>query len=62
MSSLAYPRIDFLSWHFILLNFALAVVIVAIKRRRSRKEMGIAGITTLIFGIFAFIPLILIKD
>ncbi|MDE6859590.1 MAG: DUF4857 domain-containing protein [Duncaniella sp.] len=62
MTSLAYPRIDFLSWHFILLNFALAVVIVAIKRCRSRKEMGIAGVTTLIFGIFAFIPLIFIKD
>lgn len=57
----AFPRITFLSWHFILLNFALAVVMVVIKRRRPRKEMAISAVTTLVFGIFAFIPLAIIN-
>lgn len=62
MDCFAKPRVEFLSWHFILLNFALAIAIVVIKRRRSRREMAVASVTTLIFGIFAFIPLVLIKD
>jgi len=58
----AFPRIEFLSLHFILLNFALAVTLVIIKRKRSRNEIAISSMTTLIFGIFAFIPLALLND
>lgn len=53
---LAYPRIEFFSWHFIWLNILLALIILGIKRRRPHRELTAMTAVTLVFGIFAFIP------
>ncbi len=58
----ARPRIDFFSWHFLYLNLALALAMYALKRSKSRRWQLTATAATLIFGIFAFIPLICIKN
>lgn len=56
-----YPRIGYLSWHALALNVVLALIIVfTAKGPNSRCTAGKAFIT-LICGIFAFIPLMLIK-
>lgn len=56
-----YPRIGYLSWHALALNVVLALIIVfTAKGPNSRCTAGKAFIT-LICGIFAFIPLMLMK-
>lgn len=59
---LAYPRINNISLNAIYLNIVLALLLaIAWKRRKDAWLIG--GCTaTLLFGIFAFIPFILIKD
>lgn len=59
---LAYPRIEFFLWHFIWLNILLALMIIAVYRRRSRRKVIVAAAVTLVFGIFAFIPYICIGN
>lgn len=60
----AKPRIELLSSHVIFLNISLGLLIFVVLRRRRRK-MACAcscAAVTLVFGIFAFIPLFVIKD
>ena len=54
----AYPRIEFFSWHFIYLNIVLALIIFVLCRRHPRRELTVMTVTTLVFGIFAFIPFV----
>ncbi len=56
-----YPRIGDFSWHAIFLNIVLAAIAIIVLRRQSAKRRIAGGILTLIFGIFSFIPLLLIK-
>ncbi len=60
----ARPRIEDISWHAIWIGIILALVTVIIGRRRklSTKQITINGIVTVVFGIFAFIPVICIKN
>lgn len=55
------PRIGNISWHALALNLLLAIALTVARRRSpaSRRASGFA--VTLVFGIFAFIPLLLIK-
>ncbi len=59
--SLAYPRIESVSWLALVLNLILAVVIFVVMRRQRRKAL-ISSVTTIVFGLFSFIPVILLKD
>lgn len=59
-----YPRIGNLSVKAIFLNFALALIIFAVGRP-CRKPVGcraVSLVVTLVCGIFAFIPFMVIKD
>ncbi len=60
----AKPRIESISPNSLFLNILLAVVMAFILRRKNKglKTISINIITILIFGIFAFIPLLLIKE
>lgn len=58
----AYPRIGFISGKAIYLNVVLAVAVIVVFRKRTKKYRFIAGFMTLVFGIFLFIPAMLIKD
>lgn len=56
-----YPRIGSLSWHAIFLNIVLAIVVLfAAKGPNVRCTIG-KTIVTLVCGLFAFIPLMLMK-
>ena len=60
----AYPRISDLSVKAFILNFVLALILFVVMRRR-RKSTGnvvVSSVVTLVFGIFAFIPFMVIKD
>ena len=56
-----YPRISNFSWHAIFLNILLAIAVAVILRRRTPGCRIANVVVTLIFGIFAFIPILLIK-
>ncbi len=57
----AYPRVGGVSFSAIYLNVLLSVILLIAGRRKRRH--GYAGaVITLVFGIYSFIPLILIKD
>lgn len=60
----AKPRFEDFSWKAIYLNIVLAIVLAVICRRRrySGIRTAICSFVTLVFGIFAFIPLILIRN
>jgi hypothetical protein len=58
---LAYPRIDFISWKAIFLNAILAILIMIVGRKQRRRCTIGASILTLIFGLYSFIPYILLK-
>lgn len=56
-----YPRIDHLSWRAIFLNIVLAFIVVfATKGKNFRCTAGKVTVT-LVCGLFAFIPLMLMK-
>lgn len=56
-----YPRISQLSWRAIILNLVLAIIVMfAAKGKNHRCTAGKVFIT-LVCGLFAFIPLMLIK-
>ncbi|MCM1454867.1 MAG: DUF4857 domain-containing protein [bacterium] len=58
----AYPRIEPGTWHALLLGALLACIIAVMhRRRRGRRQLIAEAALTLIFGIYAFIPLALIK-
>ncbi len=61
--SLAYPRITDLSPKALVLGCVLAIIICVVYRRRkmSVKETVAAGLSTLLLGIFAIVPFILIN-
>lgn len=58
----AKPRLSDFSLNAIYLNIILAIVIVVLFKSRPRKYVIIDGVVALIFGIFAFVPLILTKE
>lgn len=58
----AKPRIMFNSWLFIGLNIILTIIVILIYRHRGYKHLSIVSITTLIFGVYAFIPFLFIHD
>ena len=60
--SLAYPRLGRWSWHAIYLNLLLTVILVATWRRRKDGWLYAGTLCTIVFGIYAFIPFILLKD
>lgn len=59
---LAKPRFSDFSANAIYLNIILASAILVIYRRRNKKYLATNAVTVLIFGIFAFIPLLLINE
>lgn len=59
--SMVYPRISDFSWRAMGLNLLLAILLGALLRRSGNRLYGVEFAVTLLFGIFAFIPLILIK-
>ncbi|MDE5916295.1 MAG: DUF4857 domain-containing protein, partial [Duncaniella sp.] len=60
----AFPRISDVSWHAVFLNIVLALIVLVVYRRRraSGRNTALASGATVIFVIFSFIPLMLIKD
>lgn len=56
-----YPRISNFSWYAIFLNVLLAIAVAIMLRRRPAKCRAANFAVTLIFGIFAFIPILIIK-
>lgn len=56
---LVYPRIADFSWRAVFLNIVLALILAVVLKRRESKCVWPKLIVTVIFGIFAFIPLIL---
>ncbi|MCM1504819.1 MAG: DUF4857 domain-containing protein [Muribaculum sp.] len=60
--SYAYPRIESVSWKAIWLNLLLSVLVVVILRKKPMCYRITAGLVTVVFGIFSFIPYLLIKD
>ncbi len=60
--SLAYPRISNLSWLALPLNILLAVILMAIGIRRKNCGLKAGAAVTVIFGIYSFIPFILLHD
>lgn len=61
----ASPRIEDLSWRALLLNIVLALCLFIIVRRRAGSTLSVsltAVTVTFIFGIFAFIPFVVIRN
>ena len=61
----AKPRIESLSLSALFLNFVLTVIIFVVYRwRRSEKvcSLVVAALVTVVFGIFSFIPFLIIKN
>ncbi len=58
----AKPRLSGFSINAIYLNIILAVIMLLLLKGRSSKILIPSAAATLIFGIFAFIPLILTKE
>ncbi len=60
--SLAYPRFARISWHAIYLNLLLSLILI-FAQNKGRNIWTYAGASsTLICGIFSFIPFMLLKD
>lgn len=59
---LARPRVEFFSWHVIFLNVALSLIMLFIYRRQRLGLVITASCATLIFGIFSFIPFIILRN
>ena len=57
----AYPRILNVSWSALILNVMLAALAVAVLRRNRRQAIEAAAVTV-VFGVFSFIPYLLLKD
>ncbi|MCM1519760.1 MAG: DUF4857 domain-containing protein [Lachnoclostridium sp.] len=57
----AYPRLGSFSWHALALNLLLGLILLYVIRRQSVTEKSLKFAITLIFGIFAFIPFIIIR-
>lgn len=61
----AFPRIECVSWHAVFLNIVLVLILLVVYRRRhnvTARELATASIVTVVFGIFSFIPFVLIKN
>lgn len=61
----AKPRIESLSLSALFLNFVLTVIIFVVYRRRRSEKIcspAVAALVTVVFGIFAFIPFLIIKN
>ncbi|MCM1355090.1 MAG: DUF4857 domain-containing protein [Staphylococcus sp.] len=61
----ASPRFENLSIRAIYLNFVLALILFVVYRRRHGGRIGetaVVSAVTIVFGIYTFIPFILIKD
>lgn len=61
----ATPRIESFSWAAFVLNAMFALVIFIVYRRRTADAIcrpALASLVTLVFGIFAFIPFIIIRN
>lgn len=59
--SFVYPRVSNWSWHAIYLNIVLSVILIFRVRRRRRNTDPIMPVLTLFFGIYLFIPALLIR-
>lgn len=57
----AYPRILNVSWSALILNVMLAAA-AAVALRRNRRQAIEAATVTVVFGVFSFIPYLLLKD
>lgn len=57
----AYPRIGAVSWHALALNLLLGLILLYALRQQSVTKKSLKFAITLIFGIFAFIPFIIIR-
>ena len=58
----AYPRIWSVSWKAVFLNLVLAVALFMLLRQSSVRFRRVADLVTVVFGIFSFIPFLLLKD
>jgi hypothetical protein len=58
---LVYPRIGDISWKAIYLNILLAIAMIIIGRRRNRRCTLFAAGFTIVFGLFSFIPYVLLR-
>ncbi|MDE6654494.1 MAG: DUF4857 domain-containing protein [Muribaculaceae bacterium] len=56
------PRITDLSWHALALNAVFALVVVVMMRRRKGTSIAIYCAAALLFGIYFFIPFLLITS
>lgn len=56
-----YPRLSHYSWHTIFINTILCLLLFILIKKRNQKCLLPKILVTLCFGIFAFIPLVLIK-
>lgn len=56
-----YPRLGDISWRAIFLNIILTLALATVIKKRRQQCMWPKLLITIIFGIFAFIPLVLIK-
>lgn len=57
----ARPRIDHVSWKVIYFNVLLAMIVMAVNRRRGRW-CSLAPVLTLVMGIYVFVPMLLIRE
>lgn len=60
--SLAYPRIANISTRALPLNIALSLMLLFIGMRRKDSAMKWGALATVPFGIFSFLPLLLLHD
>ena len=56
-----YPRIENWSWQAMLLNVILAVIVIFTARGCTPRGTALKAVATLICGLFAFIPIMLMK-
>lgn len=56
-----YPRISGFSWHAIFFNIVLAVIILFLSLREPRPRTVIRFVTTIILGVYIFIPFLIIR-
>lgn len=60
--SLAYPRIINISLYALPLNILLAIYLLILGVRRKDETMKLGAVITLPFGVFSFIPFLLLQD
>lgn len=61
----AKPRVEDLSWHALILNAVLALIIFQLYRRRHDEAVcapAVAVVVTVVFGLYSFIPFVIIKN